>query len=380
MPPDYKEDRKEGQEKMGLTLYRTEQKVRPIEAQRPALSREELEAVLECLIEDRIGSGATVQKFEKAFSNAFSVKHTVALQSLAASYHLALLALEAGAEDHIWMSALSPVAALDAARYTNLNVHLLDAGRNSFHPSAEAVTAAVEESKQFAGKKFYIYDHTYGSPSVTDTALLKEAGFIIIEDITGLVGSESENRTREMTGEISVCGLSAYDLLTTGNGGVVVTENQTLARKLKSLRYGSDRDHNRIAFDYRLEDFQAAMGLHQLSRLGLTLSRRKKIGIKYLETLRQTKHETYFTEPLSDTYHFFPVVISKSQDEVKRYFASLQIGTTKIPEPLHHFLDLPRLEFPNAERLFQKAVCIPVYPALTANNVERIASSLRGLL
>jgi perosamine synthetase len=171
-----------------------------------------------------------------------------------------------------------------------------------------------------------------------------------------------------------VCGLSEYDLLTTGNGAVIVTQDPKLYKTLHALRYGAKRPEGSIAYDYGLEDFQAAMGLDQLSRLGVTLARRKKIAQKYLETLRTTRHEAYFKHMGVDGYLRFPVIINKSHDEVLRYFASLQIGVGRaIESPLHHILGLARLEFPNAERIYQKSVSIPIYPGLTANNVERIA-------
>ena len=357
-------------------IYRTERKPGPIEAQRPALSKEELESVLDCLIQDRLGSGSICERFERAFVQVASYKHTLAVNSLTAAYHLAMLALDVGPEDEVWMSALSSVSALDACRYVGATPRLVDPIRNSFHTDAESV---LEKSSSEA-RKFFVLDHTYGSQSPIQIAALKEAGFIVIEDFTGMPGAERDGQYAGHSGEIAVCGLSEYDLVTTGNGAMVVTADTKHFKKMQSLRYGSKRDKARVAYDYRLEDFQAAMGLIQLNRLGLTLSRRRKIGEKYLQTLRQTKHETYFQSPGIDCYHLFPVVVGKTHDEVERYYNSLQIGITRIPEPLHHFLDLPRLEFPNAERIYQKSVCIPVYPALTANNVERIASSLRGML
>lgn len=377
-------------------IYRTEKKPGPIEAQRPALSKEELESVLDCLIQDRLGSGSICERFEKSFAQVASYKHTLAVNSLTAAYHLAFLALEIGPDDEVWMSALSSISALDACRYVGATPRLLDPARSSFHVEQDSIEkllgsdqkeAPVSEDPGFRIdqekkdlKRVYLLDHTYGSRSPLNVAWLKEQGFLLVEDFTGMPGADAEGSYTGQTGDVAVCGLSEYDLVTTGNGAMVVTSEPRIQKKMLSLRYGNKRDRKATAYDYRLEDFQAAMGLIQLNRLGLTLSRRRKIGEKYLQTLRQTKHESYFKETGVDCYHIFPVVVAKTHDEVERYYNSLQIGITRVPEPLHHFLDLPRLEFPNAERIYQKAICVPVYPALTANNVERISSSLRGML
>jgi dTDP-4-amino-4,6-dideoxygalactose transaminase len=364
-------------------LYRTENKIRPIEAHRPTLSKQELESVLDCLIHDRLGSGAVAQKFEKTFAGSFGYRHVLSVNSASSAYHLALLALGVGAGESVLLSALSPVQALDAIRYVGANPILIDVDRESFHPSMEAVKKGMDENETAKIKPIaaYILDHTFGSPSSVDVNYLKNRGLKIIEDFTGLVGSDRDGEFFGNAGHISVCGLSEYDLLTTGNGGVVVTSDSKLYNRMHSLRYGGKRIEGVASYDYRLEDFQAAMGLDQISRLGITLARRKKIGQKYLETLRLTKHATFFREAGIDGYLRFPVVINRNHEEVERYFASLQIGVTRVVEaPLHHLMGYARLEYPNSERIYQKAVSIPLYPSLTANNVERIASSLRGLL
>ena len=311
----------------------------------------------------------------------------LAVNSLAAAYHLSYLALGLAENENTpaLMSALAPIQALDGAHYANGTPELVDVDRGSFHPNPETVYERLDLLRETAGENtpsaVFVMDHSFGSVSPLSADEISARGARIIEDFTGLVGSEMDGEYFGKRGHLAVCGLSEYDLLTTGNGAVIVTQDPKLYKVLHSLRYGAKRKEGSIAFDYGLEDFQAAMGLDQLSRLGVTLTRRKKIATKYLETLRTTKHEAYFRTPGVDGYLRFPVVINKSHDEVQRYFASLQIGVERaVDTPLHHILGKARLEYPNAERIYQKSVAIPIYPGLTANNVERIAMSLRGLI
>lgn len=365
-----------------VNIYR-DKKNNPIEASRPTLSKQELESVLDCLINDNLGSGDITRRFERSFASAFGYKHVLAVNSLASAYHLAFLAIGIGPGDTILMSAASAAGACDAARYTGASVELVDLTRGSFHPATEDVQSRIEEIESATGKApaAFVYDHTMGSVNPIDPILFNERGIKIVEDFTGLVGSDNDGVFFGNTGHVSVCGLSEQDIITTGNGAFVVSADPKVQSRLSSLRYGGKRNPEQIAFDYRLEDFQSAMGLDQLSHLGIILARRKKIGQKYMETLRFTPHESYFKRPGIDSYLRFPVVINKNSDEVKRYFASLQIGVLPaIAEPLHHILGYERMQFPNTERLYQKSVSIPVYPALTANNVERICSSLRGIV
>ncbi|MBX7056904.1 MAG: DegT/DnrJ/EryC1/StrS aminotransferase family protein [Leptospirales bacterium] len=368
----------------GLYLNLNEKKARPIEAARPSLSKQELESVLNCLIEDRLDQADITRRFERSFASSFAFKHALAVNSLAAAYHLAFLALELDQEDAVLMSALAPAPACDAARYCRATPVLIDLARSSFHPDGEAfVQRAVElrGAAETPRRVAAVLDHSFGAPFSPDVAQLNQNGVLLIEDITGLAGSEREGEYFGKSAQIAVCGLSENDLLTTGNGAMIVTQDSRLYKRMHALRYGAKRESGELAFDYRLGDFQAAMGLDQLSRLGVTLARRKKIGQKYLDSMRSTSHETYFRNPGIDAYLRFPVVVNKSHDEIMRYFNSLQIGVLRAAEPpLHHLLGLARLEYPNAERIYQKSICVPVYPALTANNVERIAASLRGLI
>ena len=364
---------------MTVSLLRNTARVNPIESHRPTISKQELESVLDCLIRDQLGPGKILERFERNFGAAFGFAHVSAVNSRASAYHLALLALGVGDGDLVAMSALAPVEAFDAVHYVRAEPLLLDVGRDSFHPTTEGVEKVFRATERPIAA--FVLDHSFGSLSPIRAALLSELGTRIIEDFTGIVGSEVGGAFSGNEGHISICGLSQYDLLTTGNGAVLVTGRKPLHQKLMSLRYGGRRKPGAVAYDYALGDFQAALGLDQLSRLGDTNERRKKIGRKYLETLRATRHETYFTQVGVDGYLRFPIVVNRSMDEVLRYFSSLQIGAYRAVDlPLHHLAELARLEYPNAERLYQKAVAVPLYPALTANNVERIAASLRGLL
>ncbi len=364
---------------MTATLLRTPSRVNPIESHRPTISKQELESVLDCLIHDQLGPGKILERFERNFASAFGFAHVSAVNSTAAAYHLALVALGVGDGDLVAMSALSPVEAFDAVHYVRAEPVLLDVGRDSFHPTP----ADVEQLFRTAERPIaaFILDHTFGALSPIRAMLLSELGTRIIEDFTGIVGSEVDGVFAGNQGHISICGLSQHDLLTTGNGAMLVTGRKPLHQKLVSLRYGGKRKPGSVAFDYALADFQAALGIDQLSRLGDTTERRRKIGRRYLETLRSTRHETYFQQPGIDGYLRFPVIVSRNMDETLRYFSSLQIGAYRAVEmPLHHLAERARLEYPNAERIYQKAVAVPLYPSLTANNVERIAASLRGLL
>ena len=134
--------------------------------------------------------------------------------------------------------------------------------------------------------------------------------------------------------------------------------------------------------DCNLIDYQAALGIEQIGKLGVLVERKRKIAHVYLQSVSQTLEiESYFANPEEDSFSRFPIIIPKlSYEEANRYFKSLQVGTHRIHEqPIHKILELEASEFPNAERMFQKGHCLPIYPNLTKDNIQRIATSLRRI-
>jgi perosamine synthetase len=193
-----------------VSLYLNDKKPKPIEAHRPTLSKRELESVLDCLIQDRLGQGDITRRFERSFANAFGYKHVLAVNSLAAAYHLSYLALGLEKLSPILMSAIAPIQALDGARYAGAEPMLIDADRGSFHPNPEAVYEKLEmlrdtsapDANTDAGDPsatppgaVFVMDHTFGSLSPIDATEVQNRGAKIIEDFTGLVGSIRKGNT-----------------------------------------------------------------------------------------------------------------------------------------------------------------------------------------
>lgn len=359
--------------------------IKAIEYNRTYIAKEELEAVLNCLLEDTITSETIKEKFERIFCETLNFKKGIAVNSKTSAYHLSFLSLNIQPENTIWLINLSSVHALDAARYVNAKIRLIEIDKNSFFPNPQQLETIIKN--EMKENDVFIADYIYGAYYKYPFELLKEKKVKIIEDITGILGYQisysSENIEEPEIGKysiIQICGLYEDDIITTGKGAMILTENHKIYKDIQEICYSKERNLKKIAFDYLLEDFQSAMGIHQLNKLGNILTRRKKIGQKYKEGIKNSPNETYFKYPLFDNYHKFPVVFQKPNEEVQRYFKSIKIEIKPIPVPLHKYLDLNSLEFPNSERLYKKGFCIPIYPMLTSGNVERIINAIRNLI
>ncbi len=357
--------------------YRPVKKQTDIEFHKPTLSREDLKGVLECLVLEHLSTGEIVERFEKAFGHTFKYKHTISVNSLTAAYHLAFLGMGVGENDSVLLSSFSPVAALDAIFFLRAKPILVDIGKNSFHPDLEVLQAKLTEFNP----KVMLIDHAFGS--IFDVSKLNLGETLLIEDFTDVIGATSEKTAVGKQGTLGICGLSAENLITTGNGAMIVTQNTKLAEAIRTQKTDNStkRSLGFPKFDYSLIDYQAALGIEQLSKLGVILERQRKIAIAYLQAVQSSRLETYFSNPSEDTFQKFPVLVpGQSYEEVERYFKSIRVGTKRVvEEPLHHILEENNSQFPNAERLFQKGHLLPIYPNLTKDNVQRIATSLRRI-
>lgn len=352
-------------------------KTTDIKFYKPTLSRDELQMVLDCLVEDQLYTGSIVERFEKEFKSTFQTKHAITTNSLTAAYHLSLLSLGVGEGDCVFLSTFAPLQALDSILLIKALPIPIEIGRFSYHVDEEIFNQKLEVLKP----KAIIFDHTFGC--ILNVEKYECKGVAIIEDYSEVLGAEPEKVKIGKQGSISIVGLSTNHLITIGNGAVITTQNDEIAKFIKNIKYihGDIRKDKNPKFDYNLIDYQAAMGIEQLSKLGLIIERKKKIAQVYLQAALSASHETYFKNVNYDLFNRFPIVVPKKPyEEVERYFQSLRIGTEKTtPQPIHRVLELPNSDFPNAERLYQRGHCLPIYPNLSKDNINRITNSIRGI-
>ncbi len=363
---------------IGLEIIeKTKSISRKIENRKPTLSKEELERVLDCLVEDQLDSGSVVERFEKEFKSTFGLKNPIAVNSLFSAYHLALLALEVNEGDKVMLSSFANHSALNAILLVKAVPVVVDLGKSSFHPDKEIVKSKIESENP----KAIILEHSFGE--LLNLADYETGEIPVIEDFSEVIGADSDEIKVGKQGAISICGLSMDCVITTGNGAMITTSNDKYAQGMKSYipEKSKERKPGSLQLDYSLVDYQAAIGVEQLSKIGVIVERKRKIAQTYLQSLLGSSHETYFKRVGEDQFNRFPVIVSKSFEEVQRYFDSLHIMTERtIKEPIHRLINLPNSDFPNSERLFQRGHSIPIYPNLTKDNVNRIANSLKGIL
>lgn len=339
-----------------------------IAATKPTITRKELESVLDCLIRDELLSGNAVKGFEAGISSLTGVKNALAVNSLTSAYHLAYMALGIREGDEVIMPAYFDPAPLSALRLTGGRAILADIDEGALIPTPENIRSRI------TGKtKALVIGHTLGFHSSLDP--FRELGIPLIEDISHALGAEIDEKSVGQAGTITVASFSPSMMITTGNGAMVLTANTRFYSQMKESRgpVGTESP----GYDYTMTDFQGAMGLSQLSRLHDFIRRRREIARIYFEALKFTTHKTLHVYSEGFVYPFFPVLFDASIEKAERYWRKGGIDIFRpVHPPLHHFLGMRGLDYPNSDRLSKKLYSLPIYPTLTRKEIEKISRTL----
>ncbi len=338
---------------------------------KPTITRRELEGVLDCLINDELTTGNTVKTMESHISQQTGQKYPLATSSLTAAYHLIFRALQVQEDDEIILPSYIDQAPLSALHITGGTPVLVDCDENSLFTGPEAVKKRITEKT-----KAVVISHLFGFHYPVEE--LANISVPLIEDISHALGTEYEEQPVGQWGTFSVASFDTSSMITTGNGGIVLTGNSKYFSIMRDLRGGRD---NVINYDYLMTDLQGAMGVSQLMRLGKFLERRREIANIYYDALRITNHR--LPVPFNDEYGYqsFPVIFDSPVDKINKYWKKSGIEIVNpVATPLHALLGYDKKNYPVSERWSRKLFTVPIYPTLTKKNVEKIAKLLSGFI
>lgn len=337
-----------------------------IVSNKPTITRKELEGVLDCLINDELTSGTPVNQFEKSLCQLTSYKFSVAVNSQTAAYHLAFQALGLAEDDEVIVPSYFNPGALNALALCKAKAVLIDIDDNSFTPGAEKYAEKINEKT-----KAIIVGHTGGTELNGDD--FESVKVPILEDISHCLGIEAQDGHTGYFGQIVICSFSPNDMITTGNGAALLTNNTRYFSQMKEQRFSETK----LNFEYTMTDFQAAMGLSQLSRLQDFIRRRREIAKSYHERARLTQHKVLFPFNESHIYQSFPVMFDAKADEIKKFFKKNGIELySPVDVPLHIIAGEKPMDYPNSDRMSKKMYSLPIYPTLSKNEIEKIGRTL----
>ena len=363
----------------------------PIPLARPVLGVEEESAVIEVLRSGRLSMGPFTDSFEKGFANMLGVEHASAVSSGTAGLHLALSASGVGPGDEVITSPFSFVASANVILYQGAKPVFVDVDPVSLTINPEAAAAAVTDLTSAL-----LPVHIFGMPALVEP--LESLGLPIIEDACEALGATHSDGIRVGgRGHPSVFGFYANKQLTTGEGGMVALSDPGIKRLIDSQRNqgrAADMgwlDHDRLGFNYRLSEIQAAVGTVQLTRLPQMLSDRERVASGYESALAGIEGmELPVSEWEGGRRGWFVYVVmlptGVDRDAVIRRLRKVGIDSKPYLPALHLMPHLAEAsgaragEFPFAEAASARGVALPFFPQLTESEIERVAAALAEAL
>ena len=376
---------------------------------RQEITQDDIDAVIDVLRSDFLTQGPKVPQFEQCVAKYCGVNHAVAVNSATSALHLACLALELGPEDWLWTTPISFVASANCGLYCGAHVDFVDIDPHTYNLSPKSLEAKLIEAEKI-GKlpKIVVPVHLCGQPCDMETihALSEKYGFKIIEDASHAIGG---NYKGEPIGnckysDISIFSFHPVKIITTAEGGMALTNNVELAEKMALLRsHGITRDPELmthasdgpwyyqqidLGFNYRMTDLQAALGISQMQKLNDFVGTRHAIVNNYNANLAELPITIPYQHP--DSYSAFHLYVIRLQGEkIKRshqqVFVELReqgigVNLHYIPihmQPYYQKLGFKKGYFPQAEKYYEEAISLPVFPALDVKMQNQVIDSLK---
>jgi len=379
---------------------------------RQTISDADIQAVVDVLHSDFLTQGPVVPKFESVIASYCQAQYAIATNSATSALHLACMALGVKPGDVVWTSPITFVASANCARYCGAAVDFVDIDPQTYNLSVEGLADKLQEAERIGRlPKVVIPVHLCGQSCDMDAIheLSKRYAFKIVEDASHAIGGRYKDEPigNCKYSDITIFSFHPVKIITTGEGGMALTNDPGLAKHMQELRsHGITREvadmtgppdgpwyyqQLSLGFNYRITDIQAALGLSQFQKLDEFVTARHQIAKRYNELFGKLPIVIPFQHP--DSYsamHLY--VIRLKLDEIQRTHtqvfeamrcAGVAVNLHYIPlyrQPYYRQFGYVYDDFPNAEKYYAEAISLPIYPALTEMQQEKVFDSIRTAL
>jgi perosamine synthetase len=371
----------------------------------PSIGEEEIAEVVDTLRSGWLTTGPKVRRFEREFAAFTGAQHAIAVSSCTGALHLAQEAIGVGRGDEVIIPAYTFTATAAMAIQLGARPVLADSSAQSPHVDARSIEPLVTDRT-----KAIIVVHFAGQACDMDPImeLARCHHIAVVEDAAHAIPATYRGRMVGTLGDVAGFSFYATKTITTGEGGMVTTDREDLAERIHRMRlFGLNADAwNRYSdrgswyyevedhgFKYNMSDIAAAIGVHQLRQADALQKRRREIALAYSEGFQGLDTCSTPTEPPSDLHAWHLYVLSlnldalgKGRDDVMRELAARGIGTSVHFMPLNLHPAYQRSfgygpgMCPSAERHFDGAISLPIYPDMSAESVDHVINTTRETL
>ncbi len=360
---------------------------------------EEEQAVVKVLKSRWVTMGEVTQQFEARFADFLEVKHAIAVSNCTVALHLACVALGISPGDEVILPSLTFVASSNAVLYTGAGVRFADIlGPKEMSISPKNLKAQITPRTKAV---LVVHYGGYACRMGEIQEIANQHNLAIIEDAAHAPGVQLEGKSLGAWGDVGCFSFFSNKNLATGEGGMVVTNNDDIAEKIRLIRShgmtsftldrylgkGYSYDVVDLGFNYRIDEIRSALGIVQLEKLPAKDARRKQITERYWEAFEDWELELPFQDAQCESsYHIFPILLPESMNR-KSFMDHLRtagIQTSIHYPPIHKFTYyqnlFPGLELPQTEAATRREVTLPLFSHMTDEQVELVIETTREAL
>lgn len=371
------------------------------------INQNDIDAVISVLKSDFLTQGPKVPLFENTLADYCQSKYAIATNSATSALHIACLALEVKQGDMVWTSPISFVASSNCALYCGASVDFVDINLSTGNMCPQALANKLKQAEKNNNlPKVVITVHLAGQSCDMQAIkiLAEQYHFAIIEDASHAIGASYQN---DKVGgcrysDITIFSFHPVKIVTSAEGGMALTNNAELAKKMQRLRsHGitsnqdemTEQSHGPwyyqqidLGFNYRMTELQAALGLSQSNRLNEFVAQRNKLANVYDKAFNASSLTCLTPKAASySAYHLYIVLLATSDKETHRQVIT-QLRAKKIFAHVHYIpihlqpyyqdLGFKAGDFPVAEEYYSKAISLPLFPELSANEQQYIIDTV----
>jgi len=370
---------------------------------RQSIDEDDIAAVTDVLRSDWLTSGPKIAEFEAAVAERTEARHAIAVSNGTAALHAAMFAAHVAPGDEVIVPPLTFVATANCVRYQGGTVVFADVRADTLCIDPDAVQAAITPRT----KAIIAVDYAGRPADLARLRTLAERhGLILVEDASHALGSTYHDRPIGSVSDLTTFSLHPVKHVTTGEGGVITTDSSDLAASLRTFRsHGITSDHRQreaagswmyemvaLGFNYRLTDFQAALGLSQLHKLSGWIARRRSIAAKY-DAAFSARGDIVLPAPEQGTVSAWHLYVIRLRTELLTtsrggIFAALRaenigVNVHYIPVQAHPYyrqLGYDPMDTPVALDAYERMLSLPIWPGMTDNDADDVVTAVNKVL
>jgi perosamine synthetase len=361
---------------------------------RPYIKNKEERYVLQALRSGVLSIGPFIEKFEKLFAKKLGVKHAIAVSSGTAGLHLALIAAGIKEGDEVITSPYSFVASSNAILYVGARPVFVDIDPKTYNIDPKKIEAAITKKT-----KGIMPVHIFGQPSDMSPIMeiARNYNLVVIEDACESLMSSYRGKKAGTFGQSAVFAFYANKQITTGEGGMIITDDSKVEELCRSMRNQGRApnmqwlDHDRLGYNYRMDEMSAAVGLAQLENLSFLIKKRQELAKWYAEALKPLSNllTVPYTAPDSTNTWFVYVIRlnnpSLDRDRIIEELAIVGVHSKPYLPSIHTFqfyrdMGYKEGQYPVSEAASRSTLALPFYIGLTKKDLKKIAAEVRKVI